>query len=160
MLITQDHCSRVWPQLPTLPHYSSYEIEVEFAEYFTTFPWLIKLIDQINQNNLIGSNLMNFIKTLETQCGAPEKLKIFSKILELMYSVWIRKLVAWLIQGIVYDPHHEFMISLAESTEEASLYTQLTSDKVDMFFAISKFPISWTPSTHQIYFFQAQQSTF
>jgi hypothetical protein len=90
-------------------------IEIEFAEYFTTFPWLIKMIDQINQANLAGSNLMNSIKTLETQCGSPEKLKIFSKILQLMYRVWNKKLVAWLIQGTLNDPHCEFMISHAES---------------------------------------------
>jgi gamma-tubulin complex component 4 len=78
-------------------------------KFFVLFPPLYEVILEIERDDIRGGQLLNVLNK-RCHCGVPELRTCLQRLLWNGHQVMYNQLAAWMVYGILQDPHGEFFI--------------------------------------------------
>ncbi|KAG7634311.1 Gamma tubulin complex component C-terminal [Arabidopsis suecica] len=78
-------------------------------KFFVLFPPLYEVILEIERDDIRGGQLLNVLNK-RCHCGVPELRTCLQRLLWHGHQVMYNQLAAWMVYGILQDPHGEFFI--------------------------------------------------
>ncbi|XP_010431334.1 PREDICTED: gamma-tubulin complex component 4-like [Camelina sativa] len=82
-------------------------------KFFVLFPPLYEVILEIERDDIRGGQLLNVLNK-RCHCGVPELRTCLQRLLWHGHQVMYNQLAAWMVYGILQDPHGEFFIKRQE----------------------------------------------
>ncbi|XP_010504147.1 PREDICTED: gamma-tubulin complex component 4 isoform X1 [Camelina sativa] len=82
-------------------------------KFFVLFPPLYEVILEIERDDIRGGQLLNVLNK-RCHCGVPELRTCLQRLLWHGHQVMYNQLAAWIVYGILQDPHGEFFIKRQE----------------------------------------------
>ncbi|CAD5116396.1 DgyrCDS5290 [Dimorphilus gyrociliatus] len=99
------------------PHISAAAFQAELEDYQLIFPALSNVIDQIEEQNERGCQILSVLSSA-ANIGSPTIRRYMIQMLQICHCVFYRQLAAWLLHGLLIDPYNEFFIQKRQENED------------------------------------------
>lgn len=101
------------------PHLPLSHLQRPLEEYYLLFPALVHLLTDINEKDMHGCHVLDVIHA-HLSSGIPVVQRAMKIIMRVCHSVMFKQLSAWLLYGLLMDPHKEFFIQKMASSSSSS----------------------------------------
>jgi len=81
-------------------------------------------VHKIRASNIKGKQLLSELQK-KAKCGVPELSACFERMLWHTHQVLFKQLTAWMVHGLVQDPHGEFFIQQVDREDDPEAFSHL-----------------------------------